>query len=39
MVGSKFVPNTIQTSVNFHNFEELYLSYFSTIHYQTKQFY
>lgn len=39
MVGSKFVPNTIQTSVNFRNFEELYLSQFSTIHYQTKQFY
>ena len=38
--GSKFVPPpTIQTSVKFRDFEDLYLRYFSTNHFQTGKFY
>ena len=36
--GQVFVP-TIQTSVKFHDFEELYLRWLSTNHFQTWQFY
>ena len=39
MVGGKFVPPIIQTSVKFRDFEELYLRQFSTNHCQTWQFY
>ena len=32
-------PPTIQTSVKFRDFEDLYLRYFSTDHFQTGKFY
>ena len=38
VVGSNLLP-AIQTSVNFHNFEGLYLRLFSTNHFQTWQFF
>ena len=38
VVGSN-LPPAIQTSVNFHNFEGLYLRLFSTNHFQTWQFF
>ena len=36
--GQVFVP-TIQTSVKFRDFEELYIQWLSTSHFQTWQFY
>ena len=38
VVGSN-LPPTIQTSVNFHNFKELYLRLFSTNNFQTWRFF
>ena len=39
MVGGSNLPPTIQTSVNFHNFEELHLWLFSANHFQTWWFF